>query len=165
MFKPPLQQSCYCQTCEDESTWTREGRREFAEVLLEDLQAEVKRESCGSTSVKLSLGNCVLDDLRTGLEEAEEEKEEDVEEEGSTRESSVDAVLELEKQPHEPRIRRYTFNEPHVHHFASVEIKFSAYFCRMVEKRVSSEGAPAHLISLGYNLTSDNITRSKTFNQ
>ena len=88
----------------------REGRREFAEVLLEDLQAEVKRESCGSTSVKLSLGNCVLDDLRTGLEEAEEEKEEDVEEEGSTRESSVDAVLELEKQPHEPRIRRYTFN-------------------------------------------------------
>ena len=33
----------------------REGRGEFPEVLLEDLQAEVERESCGSTSVKLSL--------------------------------------------------------------------------------------------------------------
>ena len=69
----------------------------------------MKRESCGSTSVRLSLNNCVLDDLRTTLEREEEGEEgEEDDDEGSTRESSVDAVLELAEESAQPRIRRYT---------------------------------------------------------
>ena len=72
---------------------------------LENLQVSVKKESSGTVSANLSLENCVLDDLRATLEEKEEgEGEED---DGSTRETSVDAIQMPEKQLNEPRIRRY----------------------------------------------------------
>ena len=66
-------------------------------------------------SANLSLGNCVLDDLRATLEEEEEggekgEEEEEEDEGGSTRETSVDALDVPEKQSSEQRIRRYVHN-------------------------------------------------------
>ena len=80
-------------------------------LVLKNFQANFKKESSGTVAAKLSLENCVLDDLRVTLEEGpgegEEEEEEEEDEEGSTRESSVDAIHEPEKQSREIRIRRY----------------------------------------------------------
>lgn len=82
-------------------------------MLLKALQAGVKRESSGATSVSLSLGDCVLDDLRTRLDEDrvledEEDEEDEEDDEGSTHESSVDAVAVPKKEPTDLMIRRYT---------------------------------------------------------
>ena len=80
-------------------------------MLLKALQAGVKRESSGATGVSLSLGDCVLDDLRTRLDEdkvLEDEDDEEDDDEGSTHESSVDAVAVPKKEPTDLMIRRYT---------------------------------------------------------
>ena len=86
----------------------KRGTREFAEISLEGLQAGVKRESNGATSVSVSLDDCMLDDLRTRLDEDRETADEEEEdEEGSTQESSVDVVAVPKKEQPELRIRRY----------------------------------------------------------
>ena len=91
-------------------TWNRDENRAFTKFELVDFQAGVKKESSSALCVNLSLGNCVLDDLRAtldeeGITELDEEEDDD---EGSTRETSVDAPEETDKQMNKMRIRRYT---------------------------------------------------------
>ena len=86
-------------------------------------------------SANLSLGNCVLDDLRATLEEEEEggekgeEEEEEEDEGGSTRETSVDALDVPEKQSSEQRIRRYMHNSALQCQCLSVQCGYSV--CRV----------------------------------
>ena len=90
----------------------------------------MKKESSGATSVTLSLDNCMLDDLRTRMDEdrdpgkeEEEEEEEEEDDEGSTRESSVDMVPVLKKDTPEMRIRRYVIKQS----------GYCAFFCFSTE--------------------------------
>lgn len=81
------------------------------ELILENFQAGIKKESSGIVSANLSLQDCILDDLRATLDEEESrEGEEEVGDgDGSTRETSVDIIDVPEKQCSEQRIRRYVY--------------------------------------------------------
>ena len=84
------------------STWTRESEKEFTELVLKNLQAGAKKENTGALSASLTLEDCIMDDLRTIQEQTEGEGDAD----GSTRETSVDAIDAPEKVCNEQRIRR-----------------------------------------------------------
>ena len=87
------------------STWSRESEKEFTELVLKNLQAGAKKENTGALSASLSLEDCIMDDLRTTQEQTEGEGEEE-DADGSTRETSVDAIDAPEKVCNEQRIRR-----------------------------------------------------------
>lgn len=58
-------------------------------------------------SAKLTVEDCILDDLRTLPEEGVGKEGEEYDDDGSTRESSVDTIDIPEKQCNKQRIRRY----------------------------------------------------------
>lgn len=81
------------------------------EIVLKNFQAGFKKESSGVLSANLTMENCILDDLRAVLEEevSREDEEDEYDDDGSTRESSVDTVDVPKKQCSEQRIRRYVY--------------------------------------------------------
>ena len=144
---------------EDKLTWIRDEKRAFTRLELGDFQADVKKESSSALCVNLSLGNCLLDDLRASLDEegiTEEDEEDEEEEEGSTRETSVDAPEEPDKQLSKLRIRRYIYSFIYIILYSHTLLR---YYYSMIQKRDSTIKQP--LVVLDYNLSPDNDTRGK----
>lgn len=90
------------QTLQDTSTWVREERKELTGLVLKNFKTSVSIESNGAMSAKVTMEDCLLDDLRPTTMDEEKEEEEDEE---SLPESSVDAVDVGEKY-REQRISR-----------------------------------------------------------
>ena len=96
----------YTQTLHETSTWVREERKELTGLVLKNFQTSVSIESNGAMSARVTMEDCLLDDLRPTTVEEEEEEEEEEDEELQP-ESSVDAV-DVGETFREQRISRYS---------------------------------------------------------
>lgn len=96
----------YTQTLQETSTWVREERKELTGLVLKNFQTSVSIESNGAMSARVTMEDCLLDDLRPTTVEEEEEEEEEKDEELQP-ESSVDAV-DVGEKFREQRISRYS---------------------------------------------------------
>ena len=96
----------YTQTLQETSTWVREERKELTGLVLKNFQTSVSIESNGAMSARVTMEDCLLDDLRPTTVEEEEEEEEEEDEELQP-ESSVDAV-DVGETFREQRISRYS---------------------------------------------------------